>query len=79
LSYDMLTPLVFPKVNVLFKIQFVGVHFGVEAIILFQNARQASNSGINGTPMGNSLASVHFRYDIFQVTFAKRFDRNALQ
>lgn len=67
----MLTPLIFPKVNVLFEIQFIGIHFGVEAIVFFQYARQASNPGINGTPMGNSLASIHLRYDIFQVSFAK--------
>ena len=70
--------MIFAELDFLVQLQFVGVHLGVEAVVLLKHTSQRSYPCIDSAPVGDSLAGVDFRNDIFEMCLAIRLDRSAL-
>jgi hypothetical protein len=68
------TSLVLSKLDWLLQSQLVGVHFGVKAIVWFQDDRQVSGTDVDRAPWSHSLLSVGFLLYILDVPFPKALD-----
>jgi hypothetical protein len=62
-----LTSLIIAKLNLLLQFEFVGIHFSIETVVLFQYTCQASRSCVNRAPMRDTFAGVDFGHDVFKM------------
>ena len=64
------TSLIFPEINFLVDLGFVSIHFGIEAVYLFEHYSQLSCLGVDLTPICDALHCIYFWDDILHMSFA---------
>ena len=75
---ESLTSLVIPELNRFLELQFICIHLGIETVLLFEYASQATSPGVDCAPMRHCLHRVDLRKNVFQMALAERLDGNTL-
>jgi hypothetical protein len=70
---------VFSEIYFLFQVQFVSIHFCIEAVVFFEDTCQRAYPSVDTAPMSYTLTSIELRHNVFQMLLPKRLDRSALQ